>query len=59
MLLKHISSWFDIVIAVIGAVVIVVGVGLVYFPAGIIMAGVVLIVSAYLRRALEVLNGNS
>jgi hypothetical protein len=57
--LKLTSSWFDITVAVIGAITIVIGVFWVYPPAGIVLAGIFLVVFAYLRRALEVLNGDS
>jgi hypothetical protein len=52
-------QWLDVLLAVVGAIALVVGAWLVYLPAGVIAAGVVLIVAAYLRRALEVLNGTT
>ena len=59
MSLKPTSSWFDVIVALVGAVTIVVGVSMVFAPAGVVCAGVFLIVLAYLRRALEVLHGDS
>lgn len=46
--------WFDIVVALLGAVALCVGAFLVYVPAGFMVAGVALITIAYFRRALEV-----
>lgn len=59
MLLKHMLSWCNVLLAVIGGVMLAVGVALVYIPAGVITAGLLLIVAAYVRRALEVLSADS
>ena len=59
MLLKRMSSWFDIAIALLGAVVFTIGVWWVFPPAGLIVAGVLLVVMAWLRRALELLHEDS
>jgi len=52
-------STLVVVLAVLGAVLLAVGVALVYFPAGVIVAGVATIVSAYVIRFLEVQSENS
>jgi len=52
-------SWCNVLLAVIGGVMLAVGVALVYIPAGVITAGLLLIVAAYVRRALEVLSADS
>lgn len=40
-------------LASLGALLIAYGVGLIYTPAGVIVAGVFLIAAAYIRRYLE------
>ena len=59
MLLKRMLSWCNVILVVIGGVMLAVGAGLVYIPAGVITAGLLLIVAAYVRRALEVLSADS
>ena len=59
MLLKRMLSWCNMILVVIGGVMLAVGAGLVYIPAGVITAGLLLIVAAYVRRALEVLSADS
>lgn len=53
------SFWFDLVAVAVGAVLVTVGVFLVYVPAGLMVAGAILVAVAYFHRALEVLNGHS
>ncbi len=53
------SLWFEIVAAVLGAILVCVGVFLWSVPAGFVTTGVVLVVVAYVTRALEVPNGDS
>jgi len=52
-------SWCNVILVVIGGVMLAVGAGLVYIPAGVITAGLLLIVAAYVRRVLEVLSADS
>lgn len=59
MLLKRMLSWCNVILVVIGGVMLAVGAGLVYIPAGVITAGLLLIVAAYVRRVLEVLSADS
>jgi len=58
-LLKRMLSWCNVILVVIGGVMLAVGAGLVYIPAGVITAGLLLIVAAYVRRVLEVLSADS
>ena len=53
------SFLFDLVAVTVGAALVIVGVFLVYVPAGFVVSGAILVVAAYFRRALEVLNGHS
>ena len=50
---------FSLILAVLGAVAVVVGVGLLSVPAGVIAAGVVAVSAAYVIRYLEVSSEDS
>lgn len=56
---KHTSLWAELVAAVVGVVCICVGVFLWSTPAGLVVTGVLLVMVAYVARALEVPNGDS
>lgn len=40
-------------LAVLGAIVVVLGVGMIFLPAGVIVAGVELMAAGYVRRYIE------
>lgn len=56
---KLTSSLFELVAALVGAALVCLGVFLWSVPAGFVVTGIVLVIVAYVARALEVPHGDS
>ena len=56
---KRMLFWCDVIVALLGAALLVLAAWMIYPPAGVALLGLVLLTGAYARRALEVMNGTS